>query len=1170
MSSRKKGNKKCNVTSGSKGLGQGTGVLDFFFFFAVWLKLLIVYSGNPHSALKMVPQKSDVKKSKANTKKSGQKAAKNETKSCKTAGAKLKDKQQGKSGKVICNKYKNTPGQSSKGVSKSQTTTITKQVKAHKGGRKQSVESLSSTDKSDYAEHNKKLTVEQNQERISKHDQKEGAEKSNRLGKSVLKKRKESHKDLQEKSTSESEEEEEELKKTTKKTDKKQTKNIQDASCNSGNSSSSFLSSCEEISEEEQSKNKEKHPVAPVINKKCVQKESSMSEANETQESEGNTEMFTNKCEEVNKQSREAEQREVEEMLDQSEPQGSSKKESTYSSECELRVNGSRKLKSRRINKSEKRQNSKPENEASVTDASSDGNVCKTENEVHKQSGVSNKHTHQNKKKNIMKKAVPLGRTAKLLNVDSSSKTLSKEETKTEENEKSEARVDQVQNLFSIMQAQKKHKSQINLISKLVKGGLMDEANDNLEGVKSSESGISKVKEHKPMLSKQTQMILTLTSKHKVMKDKLEDKPKDVTARTEVSSDPESNNADSTNIKKKKQLSNSNESASSCNIEKSSQPHHSKSVQRLDSGNSRKLGKVIDTVKLVGVRNPGNSANITEEKELAEEHEVVKDSNNVRGRKRVSALRRVVVWLNQKLPKSLRVKSKIVTATSAVGISGWLMKRLRRKKTRKAFKRRIAAKVVSTAGLARWLGSPSGSSVGRPEAIKEAGKGDSSYLLETLEEALVETELSDLQTELVEEDMNKCDFSRVSESNPEIEDNFEGDETTNNTDARYAIVLPRVHHLVKSKASSSSSLSSSSSAGHNRSVDSRLSKGLPSRNTAVSSQTNYKDPDSLKYFAVKGQQLSRTTNGYFEANQKGSDILFKGDIIKDKGKAGVITLDNAKFGQERQTYTRSHLSNNYNITEIMGSQTKTWRRKEEKDESKILQEKSINSHEIISELQNSADREELDVSNFYLEEEDADKEVARIMENSVFETTAEVHWSQKKSTRCDPVEWLNAETLLPHQTIEKLSKWTIYKEQDMSEPHIIGSSKSVWETEGISEDIFEVDFTHKQCVTEEIYEARKGVPSEPHNLNIGEKMLLNELKSQTKVRIMKPDKEGGVVLYGTEEYNNAITQLLLDTNTYSPVSKNEITIAYGRIDSLLEEYLLENRIDGNDIKERLY
>lgn len=75
------------------------------------------------------------------------------------------------------------------------------------------------------------------------------------------------------------------------------------------------------------------------------------------------------------------------------------------------------------------------------------------------------------------------------------------------------------------------------------------------------------------------------------------------------------------------------------------------------------------------------------------------------------------------------------------------------------------------------------------------------------------------------------------------------------------------------------------------------------------------------------------------------------------------------------------------------------------------------------------------------------------------EAMDQVHWTQHEAPSCDPMTWLNSETLLPRLTIENLSKWTFNQEQDIAQSHRLKkASKGWWETG----DILEMDTAQKQ------------------------------------------------------------------------------------------------------------
>ncbi|XP_043932275.1 zinc finger CW-type PWWP domain protein 1 [Protopterus annectens] len=99
-------------------------------------------------------------------------------------------------------------------------------------------------------------------------------------------------------------------------------------------------------------------------------------------------------------------------------------------------------------------------------------------------------------------------------------------------------------------------------------------------------------------------------------------------------------------------------------------------------------------------------------------------------------------------------------------------------------------------------------------------------------------------------------------------------------------------------------------------------------------------------------------------------------------------------------------------------------------------------------------------------------------------------------------------------------------------------------------------------------EIRKDVIKDqrPHyNLTKEEMNILIELKDDINLRVMKPDKGGGIVIMEKNEYESRMNNILWDSNKYQHVSKNEINIAYNNIDIKLKDMLLEGLINGETL-----
>ncbi|XP_043921643.1 CD109 antigen-like [Protopterus annectens] len=103
----------------------------------------------------------------------------------------------------------------------------------------------------------------------------------------------------------------------------------------------------------------------------------------------------------------------------------------------------------------------------------------------------------------------------------------------------------------------------------------------------------------------------------------------------------------------------------------------------------------------------------------------------------------------------------------------------------------------------------------------------------------------------------------------------------------------------------------------------------------------------------------------------------------------------------------------------------------------------------------------------------------------------------------------------------------------------------------------------ERCVTGLIREGYKKQKILEQNLTKEENVLLYELSNNDNLRIMKPDKGGGVVLMDTWDYTKRMFDILDKDNRYMRVSRNEVNISYRKTDLFLEDNLLQDLIDVN-------
>lgn len=215
-------------------------------------------------------------------------------------------------------------------------------------------------------------------------------------------------------------------------------------------------------------------------------------------------------------------------------------------------------------------------------------------------------------------------------------------------------------------------------------------------------------------------------------------------------------------------------------------------------GKRNKVGKVIREVKL----SSGQTLEAKKEKaeegvaEAPSEKENVHDGKGSKYLHTHSAFRKVTSWLGQKPAKKASLKARLLSVARAIGISRWILKTFgKRKRSRKpfGFSSRVAIQIVSAAGWAGQSGKPF------PGAAEQLGRAELSDTESS--PPLVEKKGGPKTAEEVGHiDLPSGDFALHGTSSfPYL---LSLDEENNNaTDAKFAVVFPRVHSMVKKKSS---------------------------------------------------------------------------------------------------------------------------------------------------------------------------------------------------------------------------------------------------------------------------------------------------------------------------------------------------------------------------------
>lgn len=421
----------------------------------------------------------------------------------------------------------------------------------------------------------------------------------------------------------------------------------------------------------------------------------------------------------------------------------------------------------------------------------------------------------------------------------------------------------------------------------------------------------------------------------------------------------------------------------------------------------KKIAKVVGKVKLASVRKSAAKTRRTEEITAAENlTEAEPGSAGIKKNlcQRFSVIRRVTGWISRQIPKVLKTRSKLVTVTHVIGTTEWIAKTLSMKRKNKEgkrcnFRRRMAIRLASTAGLASRGGHCPWN---KSEALKEEAKEDGGLLqvTESVHGADDATAKVSVDVQPVSEvEANTQDTSQQSEGQREAE------EKLGNSDARYAIVLPRVHQLVKSKATVLASC---------RSERNHSDSPQPYK-AAVPAQPEHSIVGLVRKSQNEPRGKLHTPRDFGPSNSERND-------------SNLQPRDTRNGPHYLQTDTRPRPMN------------------------KALM-KDQNSRQFTLSDSQAPPTSQMRT--------DPCQQITRAQDDKYFQDGKEIHWARRGHFNNDHLTWLDSETLLPHLTIENLSKWTMYKEQGVVRTQ---RRTGTWEPEDTAENILEKDFTLKQVL----------------------------------------------------------------------------------------------------------
>ncbi|XP_062416223.1 caldesmon [Pungitius pungitius] len=404
------------------------------------------------------------------------------------------------------------------------------------------------------------------------------------------------------------------------------------------------------------------------------------------------------------------------------------------------------------------------------------------------------------------------------------------------------------------------------------------------------------------------------------------------------------------------------------------------------------------------------------------------------GRKKsVSTLRRVSGWIQKNMPHGFNMRMKLSAWTKAIGVSHWLsfrtikQKQAPRKPEKKGniFKHRMVMRVASKTSLA--------SKKNRGPSADKMGEENVSLKRKAGEEG---------------EDV-------VTAGEKEVE-------------AKYAVVLPRMNKLGKAKMVEVPHAAPGPSTGPTGEPTTLQPKPpkpgarlvLPVKpDLSLLKSINKSLPGGLTAAADLAERSPGSSS-----KLEGSSAIGDGKrkaALKNQDGVSVLHAARGKLKTSQINLTKMALPG----ATVSGGGT---RANGANPEGEATTGTPRSNTQLFPKGEASAATS--GVRSLY--EEEADREVAQLMgEGGIYTIPQpEVHWACNSRMTGDPQDWLRAENLLPHQTVEKLTKWTVYDDGGQASTVPAHNGRGPWESEDPTQEMLESRLVSTQLKTFLIWE----------------------------------------------------------------------------------------------------
>ncbi|KAM6899108.1 unconventional myosin-XVB [Lycodopsis pacificus] len=438
---------------------------------------------------------------------------------------------------------------------------------------------------------------------------------------------------------------------------------------------------------------------------------------------------------------------------------------------------------------------------------------------------------------------------------------------------------------------------------------------------------------------------------------------------------------------------------------------------------------LLGKVKMASLRQKANKV-LAKPDEETSESEAIDGGSSKPKEHLIARTKGMTGWIQKNMPHGLNMRKKLSAWTKAIGVSHWLsfreiqQKQGLRKSKGNILKHRMAMRLASKTSL-----------------TSKKNRGTSA-------------------DKMVQENANL-------QGKAEEEGEEAGPAGEKEVEAKYAVVLPRMNKLGKAKmaevpqAAPGPSTPSSTTGPTGELTTSQPKPPKPGARLVLPVKPDRSLLKSIKKSLPGGLTLgadmaerSPGSSGPPEGSSSIEDRKRRAALDKQDG-VSVLQTARGKFNPSQINLTKMSLSGKT----ISGGVTRTNGPDPEREAATGIPRSTTQPFP-----NGEASAVMSGVRSLY--EEEADREVAQLMgEGGIYTIPQpEVHWAGNPRMSGDPQDWLRAENLLPHQTVEKLTKCTVYDDGGQARTIPAHNGRGPWESEDPTQEMLESRLVSTQVV----------------------------------------------------------------------------------------------------------